>query len=79
VILQGLAGRTDDGELAGSPEWLCDVRGDNSGEVPAEDELERKVRARDPGSYSFAGDDSIAEVVARPFVDERRTSIVVHV
>ena len=69
----------DAGELAGSTEWLCDVRRNHGGEVPAERELERQVRARDPGSDSFARDDPIAEVVARPFVDERRASIVIHV
>ena len=74
VIPQGLAGRADDGELTGSTEWLCDVRRNHGGEFPAERELERQVRARDPGSDSFPRDDPIAEVVARPFVDERRAS-----
>jgi hypothetical protein len=72
VILQGFTGRSDDSELTGSTEWLRDVRRNHGSEVPAKRELERQVRARDPGPDSFARDDPIAEVVAGPSVDNPR-------
>jgi hypothetical protein len=48
VILQGLSGRSEDVELTGSTKWFGDVSGNHGGEVPAQRELEREVRDRDP-------------------------------
>jgi hypothetical protein len=74
VISQGLSSRSGDVELTGSPKWFGDVRG-NHGEVPAQCELEREIRARDPRADSLARDDTPVEMVARPAVDERSTSM----
>jgi hypothetical protein len=52
VILQGLAGRSGDGGLTSPPKRFGDVGGNHRGDIPAQRELEREIRARDPGADS---------------------------